>query len=491
MYSPSGFLDVKTIEDLLELAVKTGENAGADFVEARFENIKLQTLIREKDTMKDVLSSRRRGIGITTYYKGVQGFSYTAALSQSDIKDASLRAVKIARASEPNARLRLPFEKEGNLPDMRSALELKVQKHPNSFDLAYKKELVDRASETALNFDDPKVNSIIGRYGELSGLKMLFTSENRFVMYKPLITDLRITVIVKDPKTGELLRAGDGSGGSLGLDQWERKGKTPEEMAERAYRWVVEKCDAKKPPAGKHRVLTDPDMTAILAHESFGHLCEADMIIDKSSPLTGKVGQQIGNEQINVIDVGVHNSGGGLWLPFDDQGIKTVRTNLVENGVLKSYLHDRGTENALEGTGGLSGNARALAYRFSPIPRMKNTIFLEGEVKTEEEMLEMLGTGIFSIDSSGGSVMMSDFQFFALRGYWVENGEKKYPLRDHLLTGNILQCLQQVEALSQESILISGYFGGCGKGGQNGLSVGMGAPHMLFSEILVGGENQH
>ncbi len=477
------------IEDILEFAVNEGEKAGADFVEARFEDLKLQTLIREKDTMKDVLSSRRRGIGITTYYKGVQGFSYTAALSQPDVKETVLRAVKIAKASEPTARLRLPFEKDGKLPDLRTPLEFKINKHPIKFDLAYKKDLIDRASSTALSFDSPKANSIIGRYGELSGIKMLYTSENRLISYKPIVTDFRMTVIVKDPKTGELLRAGDGHGGAYGLDRWEQKGRTPEEIATNAYNWAVEKCDAKKPPAGKHRVLTDPELTAVLAHESFGHLTEADGVVEKSSPLTGKIGQQIANDIINVIDRGVNPGEGGLWLPFDDQGVPTANTNLVEAGVLKSYLHNRGTENALPDSGGLSGNARALTYRFSPIPRMKNTIFLPGDVKTEEEMLELLGTGIYSIDTSGGSVAMSNFQFFAQRGYWVENGEKKYPLRDHLLTGNILQCLLQVEALSQETVLLSGYFGGCGKGGQNGLSVGMGAPHMLFSEIQVGGEN--
>jgi len=481
-------MEVEIIEDLLILAVNEGEKAGANFIEARFEDLKSQTLIREKDTMKDVLSSRRRGIGITAYYKGVQGFSYTTALTQYDVKETVLRAVKIAKATEPTARMRLPFDKSDNLPDMRSPLELKVKKHPVDFGLDYKKDLVDRASDTVLSFDNPKVNSLVGRYGEIKGIKMLYTSENRMVMYKPIITDLRITAIVKDPKTGELLKAGEGGGGAFGLSRFEEPGRTPEEIAEKAYNWAVEKCDAKKPPAGKHRVLTDPDLTAVLAHESFGHLCEADGIVDKSSPLTGKIGQEIANDKVNVIDVGVNAQEGGLWLPYDDQGIATVRTNLVEKGVLKSYLHNRGTEEALSGSGGLSGNARALTFQFSPIPRMKNTIFLPGEVKTEEEMLELLGTGIYSIDTSGGSVSMSNFQFFALRGYWVENGEKKYPLRDHLLTGNILQCLKEVEALSQQTVMLSGYFGGCGKGGQNGLSVGMSAPHMLFSTMQVGGE---
>ena len=481
-------MEVETIEDLLILAVNEGEKAGANFVEARFEDLKSQNLIREKDTMKDVLSSRHRGIGITAYYKGVQGFSYTTALTQYDVKETVLRAVKIAKATEPIARMRLPFEKGDNLPDMRTPLELKVNKHPSDFGMDYKKDLVDRASDTVLSFDNPKVNSLLGRYAELSGIKMLYTSENRMVMYKPVITDLKITAIVKDPKTGELLKAGAGQGGAFGLSHWGESGNSPEELAESAYNWAVEKCDAKKPPAGKHRVLTDPDLTAILAHESFGHLCEADGIVDKSSPLTGKIGQQIANDKVNVIDVGVNAQEGGLWLPYDDQGIATVRTNLVEKGVLKSYLHNRGTEAALSGSGGLGGNARALTYQFSPIPRMKNTVFLPGEVKTEEEMLELLGTGIYSIDTSGGSVSMSNFQFFALRGYWVENGEKKYPLRDHLLTGNILQCLQEVEALSQQTVMLSGNFWGCGKGGQNGLSVGMSAPHMLFSTIQVGGE---
>ena len=481
-------MEVEIIEDLLVLAVNEGEKAGANFVEARFEDLRSRTLIREKDTMKDVLSSRRRGIGITAYYKGVTGFSYTTALTQYDVKETVLRAVKIAKATEPTAKLRLPFEKGDNLPDMRTPLELKVKKHPSDFGLDYKKDLIDRASDTVLSFDNPKVSSLLGKYGELSGIKMLYTSENRMVMYKPLITDLGITAIVKNPKTGELLTAAEGfwKGGAFGLSRWEEPGRTPEEMAEKAYNLAVEKCEAKKPPAGKYRVLTDPNLTAILAHESFGHLCEADGIVDKSSPLTGKIGQQIANDKVSVIDVGVNSQEGGLWLPYDDQGIATVRTNLMENGVLKSYLHNRGTEEALDGSGGLGGNARALTYQYSPIPRMKNTIFLPGEIKTEEEMLELLGTGIYSIDSSGGSVSLSNFQFFALRGYWVENGEKKYPLRDHLLTGNILQCLKEVEALSKQTVMLSG---GCGKGGQNGLSVGIGAPHMLFSGVQVGGEN--
>ncbi|MFW9853631.1 MAG: TldD/PmbA family protein [Candidatus Thorarchaeota archaeon] len=476
------------IEDLLIFAAREAEGSGA-FIEARYEDLTLKTLVREKDTLKEVINNRRLGIAITAYYQGVQGFSFTASAEKKDISETVARAIKIAKVSEPTARLRLPFDTDANLPDVRTPLAPKhIKKHPLDFDLEFKKEMVDRAVNTVLSFKKPEANSVIGRYGELTGIKMLYTSDDRMAVWNPLITDLRIGAIVKDDR-GELLRAGGGSGGAWGLDYWDGNDNTPEKLAENAYNWAVEKCGAKKPPAGEHRALTDPKLSAVLVHESFGHLCEADGVVENTSPLAGKIGKKIATEEVSAIDVGVMDgTAGGLYLPFDDQGVPTARTVLVEKGILKSYLHNRGTEHYLPETGGLSGNARAITYRFPPIPRMKNTIFLPGSVKTEEEMLELLDTGIYSIDTTGGSVALGEFQFFATRGYWIENGEKKYPLRDHLLTGHILQALQKVEALSQDSILLSGYFGGCGKAGQFPLSVGMGAPHMLFSGIQIGGE---
>ena len=80
--------------------------------------------------------------------------------------------------------------------------------------------------------------------------------------------------------------------------------------------------------------------------------------------------------------------------------------------------------------------------------------------------------------------------FKAVRGYWVENGEKKYPLKDVSLTGNILDLLKLVEGATEDFELSSGYFGGCGKGGQFPLPVGDGGPKLLFSKVRFGGESK-
>jgi TldD protein len=119
---------------------------------------------------------------------------------------------------------------------------------------------------------------------------------------------------------------------------------------------------------------------------------------------------------------------------------------------------------------------------------MRNTYFLPGDM-TEEEALEALGTGIYAIRTAGGQVNMDGtFIFKAVRGYWVEKGEAVRPLKDVILTGNMLELLQRVEGATRDLEIVSGYFGGCGKERQFPLPVGLGGPKLVISSVRFGGE---
>jgi TldD protein len=119
---------------------------------------------------------------------------------------------------------------------------------------------------------------------------------------------------------------------------------------------------------------------------------------------------------------------------------------------------------------------------------MTNTYFAPGTL-SEEEALENLDTGIYAIQSSGGQVTADgSFLFKALRGYWVENGEKKYPIREVSLSGNILDLLSRVEGATKNLELHSGYFGGCGKGDQFPLPTGLGGPKLVVDKVTFGGQ---
>jgi TldD protein len=234
--------------------------------------------------------------------------------------------------------------------------------------------------------------------------------------------------------------------------------------------------------------MTENRLTGVLAHESFGHLSEGDFVVIGGSPLTDKIGAALGTEHATIVDSGKVDIGkyGGLWLPYDDQGTPSSKTTVLDKGTLKHYLHDRGTAAKLGQDP--TSNSRAVNFVFPPIPRMTNTYFAPGDL-TEEEALELLGTGVYAIQSSGGQVQGDgSFLFKAIRGYWVDKGELQYPIREVSLSGNILELLSKVEGGTKELKISSGYFGGCGKGDQYPLPTGLGGPRLVIDGVTFGGE---
>ncbi len=471
--------------DILSRGIEFGEKLGADFVEARFDDLTLRTLQRTDDIWKDIQIKSRSGVAVTCYLDGVSGFSFTADLDWSDVRACVERAFKMARASTGAATLRLPFE---NRPPVKSTSSdiLRVKVHPRDRDLSVKTEMVNRAVESAREHGK-NIRNVRGLYGELFGQKVLVNSDGSRIDWEFLVTDLRC-VVTSRTDSGDLVRGMRGHGGTLGLEFFETTEHTPEDIGADAGERAKEQLEAKACPAGKFRSLIENQLVGVLAHESFGHLSEADFVVTGESPLVGKVGERLGTEHATIVDSGVPDVHryGGLWVPFDDQGTRGSENIILEAGVLRGYLHNRGTAQKLGQNP--TGNARAVSFVFPPIPRMTNTYFMPGELD-EEEALELLGTGVYAIQTAGGQVEGDgSFLFKAIRGYWVEHGEIKYPLREVSLSGNILELLKHVEGATRDLRIYSGYFGGCGKNDQYPLPVGLGGPKLLVGEVRFGGK---
>ena len=469
--------------DVLQYAVKKGEESGAEFVEARFDDLSIREILMEKTVVKDVKTLRRVGIGINTYYRGATGYSFAVDLSKNAIAEAATRSVNIARASSAIAEVRV--EPGEVTPSKSKNLKLKVRKHPKDFSLDFKKNMILRAIESSKEHGK-HISSITGRYGELYGEKAFLNSLGTEISWPPIVSDLRIRVVSK--KADVLVDGADGFGGSFGLEAFEVSEHSPETLGENAGKWAAEKLEAKPAPPGKYRALCENQLVGVLAHESFGHLTEADFIVSNMSPLAGKLGEQLGSENATIIDEGTPDPAkyNGFWIPFDDQGVKTSKVVILEKGKLVRYLHSRETAMLMKDSS--TGNARAVNYNFPPIVRMRNTYFTPGDLSLEEA-LELLDEGIYAIRTAGGQASADGtFMFKALRGYYVRHGRIKHPLREVTLTGSILTFLQNVEGATKELLIQSGYFGGCGKSGQWPLPVGLGGPHLLVREVQFGGE---
>lgn len=143
-------------------------------MEARLDDLSLRTLIKENGEMKEINAVRRRGIGVTAYWRGVVGFSYTAQLRKDALKECVGRSVSIARSSQKIAKLAMEFE---GRTAKNARLRLKYRKHPKDVSLSEKKRMIDIATKIAHEKAE-NVSSIMGAYGELSGEKYFVNSDD-------------------------------------------------------------------------------------------------------------------------------------------------------------------------------------------------------------------------------------------------------------------------------------------------------------------------
>ncbi|MEM2780734.1 MAG: TldD/PmbA family protein [Candidatus Bathyarchaeia archaeon] len=465
------------IEDLMEKAVEHALRLGANFAEAKGEDTKTLTIEAINGQIRTVSEIRNIGIGVRVLYGKSMGFSFSNILNEENVIQAVETAMQIAKASKTKTLMKFSLASVSPVQERKSTV---VKKHPKDASLDEKKDLCLRQCETA-EAAGKAITNTTSSFGEHYGTIYYANSDGTKASYEPLLIGLRILCVAK--KGAVIVDARESYGGSFGLEAFEEDGHTPEKMAEEAAKWALEKLKAKPAPAGRFDALIDPRLAGVLAHESFGHLSEADFVVIGGSPLTGRIGQTLGAECVSIIDEGLPERG-GYKIPFDDEGVPCRRVEILKNGVLKNYLQSRITANALKMEP--TGNARSQDYSFEPIVRMRNTYFDAGDWKPEEALKE-LKRGIYAIDTAGGQTEATGtFLFKAVRGYWVENGEPKHPLKDVALTGNILEVLKNVEAVCNDLELHSNPFGGCGKMNQRAF-VGLGGPHMLIKNVLFGG----
>ncbi|MHA2358504.1 MAG: TldD/PmbA family protein, partial [Candidatus Heimdallarchaeaceae archaeon] len=427
------------IFDLLQKAVEEGEKTEGIFVEARYDDYQLMSINLTNDVIKESSSKRRKGIGVMTYYKGTPGFSFTPELNIDAVKLATERSVKLAKSTEPRNRMKLEFDTR---PAIKDKATLPVKKHPKDFEFDDKLDLLKRGVEAIK--EKVEANSTQGQYGEFYGEKYFVNSEGSEIYWTPIVVDMRLNAVIIEE--GKQATASDGMGQSTGLEFFDQERWTPETVGANAGKWTKELVDAVNAPIGKVKTLVSPTMGGVVVHESFGHLSEGDFVVSGGSPIADRVGEELGSEHVTIIDEGI-TPYGGWYFPYDDQGTKTTRTVLVEKGILKGYLHDRGTAQKLNTE--TTGNSVGINFMYNPICRMKNTFFEKGDLSLEEA-IEIVDNGIYAISWSGGQVSLDgNFMFNCNRGYLIENGEITKPFKTTALSGNILDLLKYVEGATK------------------------------------------
>ena len=171
-------------------------------------------------------------------------------------------------------------------------------------------------------------------------------------------------------------------------------------------------------------------------------------------------------------------------LNIDDEGNPTQRTVLIEDGILRGYLQD--TLNARLMGVPVTGNARRESFAHLPMPRMTNTMMLNGD-KTREEIIASVKHGLYAVNFGGGQVDITSgkFVFSTTEAYMIEDGKITYPVKGATLIGNGPEALMRVSMIGNDMALDTGV-GTCGKEGQS-VPVGVGQPTVRIDGLTVGG----
>jgi len=241
--------------------------------------------------------------------------------------------------------------------------------------------------------------------------------------------------------------------------------------------------DAVAAPAGEMTVLCGPGWPGVLLHEAVGHGLEGDFNRKGTSAFSGRLGERVAAAGVTVVDDGSIAGRRGS-LTIDDEGTPTRENVLIEDGILKGYIHDRLNARLMgvEPT----GNGRRESYAHAPMPRMTNT-FMRGGSDDPAELLARMKNGIFAKSFGGGQVDITSgkFVFSCTEAYRVENGKLGAPIKGATLIGDGPTVLTRVIGIGNDMALDEGV-GMCGKGGQS-VPAGVGQPTLLIDGLTVGG----
>ncbi|MDE2201025.1 MAG: metalloprotease TldD [Rhodospirillales bacterium] len=250
-----------------------------------------------------------------------------------------------------------------------------------------------------------------------------------------------------------------------------------------ALRQALVNLEARPAPAGEMAVVLGAGWPGILLHEAIGHGLEGDFNRKQTSAFAGLMGQRIAAPGVTVVDDGTLAERRGS-LTVDDEGTPSGRTVLIEDGILTGFLQDR-LNARLMGVRP-TGNGRRQSYAHAPMPRMTNTIMLNGG-HSAEEMIRSVSRGLYAVNFGGGQVDITSgkFVFSASEAYLIEGGRIGAPVKGATLIGNGPDALTRVEMVGGDMALDPG-IGTCGKNGQ-GVPVGVGQPTIKIGGLTVGG----
>jgi TldD protein len=438
-----------------------------DYLEIRTEQSESTGISFRGPQLDGVNRSFSLAGGIRACHKG--GWSFVTFNGLAELKNRIEEAISQAHLVGTET------TELAEITPVQDYVSVEFGRDPRTVSLEEKRSLMQNYNQILLDFD-PRIQTTMTGYSERFGITYFVNSQGTSIAQERLDVTGRFGAIARGE--GGIVRQGFESIHSR--SDYNILLNIEAQVKSAAIR-AVKQLEATPVKGGQYTVILDPYLSGVFIHEAFGHLSEADGIYEnpKMQELL-TLGKPLAITQLNVIDDATLPGLPGT-MKYDDEGVPAQCKYLIKDGVLTTRLHNRETAGKMGEMP--TGNARALSAGFPPIVRMTNTAITSGE-HSLDQMLADIEEGVYAVRMLGGQTNGEMFTFAAAEGYMIRNGRLAEPVSDVTLTGNVFQTLKDIDAIGDDSVYA---YGGCGKGGQGGLPVSVGGPHLRIKNVVVGG----
>ncbi|MFZ3287081.1 MAG: metalloprotease PmbA [Telluria sp.] len=403
------------------------EQGGTDAAVEISEGSGLSVSVR-RGKIETIEQNKDKGMGVTVYVGQKRGSASTSDFSPQALRATVDAAYNIARftAEDECAGLADADMLEMNPRDLRLC-------YPWMISTEEAVELAQRAENAAFEVD-PRVTNSEGANVHVQQSHFVTANSRGFVGGYPFS---RHTLSVA-PIAGK--------GARMQRDDWYSSVRDPNQMAkpEAIGRYAAERAlarlNARKLDTRSCPVLFEAPLAAGLLG-AFVQATSGGALYRKSSFLLDSLGKAVFPSHVQIVE-DPHLIGGVGSAPFDEEGVRTLRRDVVKDGVVQGYFLSTYSARKLgmQTTGNAGGS--------------HNLSLTSGKTRRGDDfagMLKKMGTGLLVTElmGQGTNYLTGDYSRGA-SGYWVENGVIQYPVEEITIAGNMRDMFQQIVAVGND-----------------------------------------
>ena len=222
----------------------------------------------------------------------------------------------------------------------------------------------------------------------------------------------------------------------------------PKKIAEDGIKEAISRIGGKSIASGKYEtIINNEAMVSLLS--TFAGVFSGDAAQKGLSLLKDKEGQIIANSMVTLVD-NPHLEDGLASVGFDDEGVATIKKDIIKDGKLMTLLHNLKT--AYKGNTKSTGNGFKSSYA-SPVGVSPTNFYIEKGEKSLEELMSEVKEGLLVTEfaglHSGANSITGDFSL-AAKGFYIKDGKKDFPVEQITIAGNFFDVLKNIVQIGSD-----------------------------------------